>query len=133
MTTRPSSKRELFVVTLYRMLTEAESDNHQASSPFHQICSFLPHGRAFRIHQRDKFEEKILRHYFRGQKGLTSFQRQLNIYGFKLITQNTVDEGAYFHPYFVRGRPDLLLMIHPRKRVKQGSGTGLAITSTSIY
>jgi hypothetical protein len=38
---------------------------------------------------------------------LTSFQRQLNLYGFRRITKGC-DQGAYFHPKFHRGRKDLL-------------------------
>lgn len=38
---------------------------------------------------------------------MTSFQRQLNLYGFRRLTKGD-DQGAYFHPKFQRGRKDLL-------------------------
>jgi HSF-type DNA-binding len=38
---------------------------------------------------------------------LTSFQRQLNLYGFRRISKGD-DHGAYFHPSFQRGREDLV-------------------------
>jgi len=38
---------------------------------------------------------------------VTSFQRQLNLYGFRRITKGD-DFGAYFHPHFIRGRDDLV-------------------------
>ena len=41
---------------------------------------------------------------------LTSFQRQLNLYGFRRITKGD-DHGAYFHPNFQRGRKDLVANI----------------------
>lgn len=41
---------------------------------------------------------------------LTSFQRQLNLYGFRRITKGT-DMGAYFHPQFRKDRPDLVARI----------------------
>lgn len=41
---------------------------------------------------------------------LTSFQRQLNLYGFRRITKGA-DMGAYFHPQFRKDRPDLVARI----------------------
>jgi hypothetical protein len=45
--------------------------------------------------------------YFSEDTKLTSFQRQLNLYGFRRITKGD-DHGAYFHPNFQRGRRDLI-------------------------
>lgn len=41
---------------------------------------------------------------------MTSFQRQLNLYGFRRITKGE-NQGTYFHPKFQRGRKDLLMEI----------------------
>jgi len=52
---------------------------------------------------------------------LTSFQRQLALYGFVRITRKDhPDRGAYYHELFLRGRPDLISRLF-RTRVK---GTG---------
>jgi hypothetical protein len=59
------------------------------------------------------------------QTKLTSFQRQLNIYGFSRITTGP-DRDCYHHPRFLRGRPGLCRSID-RQRVK-GNGTRRANT-----
>lgn len=38
---------------------------------------------------------------------MTSFQRQLNLYGFRRVTKGE-DTGSYYHPKFQRGRRDLI-------------------------
>lgn len=60
----------------------------------------------------------FLRRYFRQSK-LTSFQRQVNLYGFRRLTAGP-DRGGYYHEMFLRGRPDLNKKLI-RVRVK---GTG---------
>lgn len=84
---------------LHRMLLEIEKDGNA------HIISFFPHGRAFGIHDTDKFEEKIMPKYFK-QSRLSSFQRQLNLYGFTRIVSGP-DCGGYYHELFLKGRPAL--------------------------
>ena len=57
----------------------------------------------------------LLCRYFKQSK-MTSFQRQLNLYGFMRKTDGT-DRGSYYHELFLRGRPDLA-KIMVRTRVK---------------
>lgn len=98
-----------FPEKLYNMLTaEVES----------ALVSWLPHGRAFIIRKPKAFAAEIMPKYFRQSK-LTSFQRQLNLYAFRRITQG-IDSGAYYHELFLRGRPQLCLRMN-RQKVK---GTG---------
>jgi len=56
--------------------------------------------------------------YFKQSK-LTSFQRQLNLYGFLRVASGR-DRGAYYHPLFLRGRPDICKVML-RTRVKGGA------------
>lgn len=82
------------------------------------VVSWLSHGRAFIVRKPKAFTNEIMPGYFRQSK-LTSFQRQLNLYGFRRITQGK-DAGAYYHELFLRGRPKLCMRMQ-RQKVK---GTG---------
>lgn len=74
------------------------------------------------VHKPAEFVKKVLPVYFRQSK-ITSFQRQLNLYGFRRITHGP-DNGAYYHCLFLRGRPKLL---NGMIRVKiKGTGTKAA-------
>lgn len=50
--------------------------------------------------------------YFR-QKKFSSFTRQLNMYGFEKVS-NGSDKGAFSHPDFQRGKPELCTRIVAR-------------------
>jgi len=87
---------QAFARKLYDIL-EAESRD---------IITWNSSGNAFIIANLDLFRDYILMKYFRHQK-FPSFQRQLNLYGFRKIARGP-DTGAYAHKYFIRQRPDLL-------------------------
>ncbi|CAM9521994.1 unnamed protein product, partial [Heterosigma akashiwo] len=63
-------------------------------------------GNAFFVRQVDEFLNEILPKYFKQSK-FASFQRQLNLYGFRKVTKGP-DSGAYAHRYFLRGQEQLL-------------------------
>lgn len=94
---------------LHMMLTELESDARHTN-----IVSFLPHGRAFRVHNKERFIAEILPKYFGGQGKWTSFLRQLKLYGFLRVGTgpDKVSFWACCHSIFA-----LLLRLLTHKRV----------------
>jgi hypothetical protein len=93
-------KSETFPGKLYRLMAHAEmvGDTH--------IVSFTPDGLSFKIHDTVAFMKDVSSNYFH-QSQFLSFARQLNLYGFERILIGP-NFGAYAHPSFQRGRPELL-------------------------
>ena len=97
---------EPFPEKLHRLLTETGVAGHS------DIISFIQDGKAFAIHKPDKFFRDIVPEYFK-QSRLSSFKRQLNLYGFEIITGG-LSRGGYFHKSFQKDRPDLCRQIKRR-------------------
>ena len=89
------------------------------------IVGWKENGIEFQVRDQQMFTEVVLPHHFK-HSNFTSFQRQLNLYGFRRSRET--DKGSYFHPQFQRGQKHLALQI---KRLLQGSevaaGEGEAI------
>ena len=104
------NRKLVFPQVLYQLLEKSEQEG------FTSIISWLPENRGFKVHEREEFVSSVLPHYFKQTK-IKSFHRQLNIYGFERINHGR-DVGAYRHPFFVRGRPELIDQIErlPVKR-----------------
>lgn len=101
-----------FPEKLHRMLEAVEREGNS------DVVSFFSHGRAFAIHKPRRFVLEIMARFFR-QTRLTSFQRQLNLYGFRRISQGP-DNGGYYHELFLKGRPGLCVNMK-RTKVKGSS------------
>jgi hypothetical protein len=84
-----------------------------------EVFGWLSNGQSFGIFDQARFAE-ILPVYFKHKK-LSSFQRQLNLYGFRRDKQ----QSSYIHPKFQRGRRDLLSLIRrlPNKSAQQNKET----------
>ena len=83
----PRAKKEpTFIAKLHSILS---------NPAFEDIVSWLPHGRAWRVHQRRAFEEQVIPLYFRHGK-YSSFMRQVNGWGFQRIYQGP-DYNGYYH------------------------------------
>jgi len=97
----PPSKRRggvsmSFPIKLHAILDQVEEDG------LSHVISWQPHGRCFLIHKPKEFTDYVMPKYFRQSK-LTSFQRQLNLYGFSRLTIGK-DNGGYYHELFLRGK-----------------------------
>lgn len=124
--------REYFPVKLHFVLEEVEKEGLSS------VISWQPHGRCFLVREQERFVQEMLPLWFR-QTRYASFQRQLNLYGFKRLTtgkyipqnlkilpmrvlnQNSLiigrDKGAYYHPCFLRGKRHLAYQI-TRAKIK---------------
>jgi hypothetical protein len=81
------------------------------SEPFNiDAITWLPHGKAFIIINRQKFSDQILPKYFRKTK-FTSFTRKLNRWNFTRVTRGP-ELGAYYHEFFQRGNEALCTQMY---------------------
>jgi hypothetical protein len=103
-----------------------------ARSGTEHIVSWLPgEGNSFRIHIPKDFASHILPKFFEKIK-FRSFQRQLNIYGFRRISDRTSpDYGAYYHEFFVRNKSHLCLQMQ-RQRIKGTKNSSSRMSFLSI-
>ena len=88
---------------------------------FEHIISWMPHGRAWNLHNRDLFQTEVAPRYFYQEK-FASFTRQVTGWGFKRLTKQGADFNAYYHQCFLRERPDLVVLI---KRVPNNLGRSM--------
>ena len=102
------TENDPFPVKLYDLL--------EKTNP--RVVSWLPDGNGFTIHDPHVMCAQVLPRFFRHDR-LPSFQRQLNLYGFRRVVKGA-ETGAYRHTLFLRGRPDLLSGIR-RPRVRKAS------------
>ena len=98
----PTTAQASFPLKLQRILDRAEATGNK------DVISWQEHGRAFLVHDAERFVSEVVSKYF-SQTKYSSFQRQLHMYNFKRITGLGRDKGAYHHPKFQRGNPDLCL------------------------
>jgi len=86
-----------FLVRLRVMLNDASRDGNES------VVTWMPHGKAFMIHDRNYFSNSIMPNYFKSK--FTSFRQALRNHGFAQMGGNSWDEGAYYHKLFLRDEP----------------------------
>ncbi|KAL3923987.1 MAG: hypothetical protein SGILL_001325 [Bacillariaceae sp.] len=101
-------KGSTYLPSLHMMLEESEPKGFAA------VVSWQPHGRSFKVHDKQRFENDIRKFlallysmpkYFQGK--LISFTRALISWGFLRLTLGK-DRGSWYHRFFVRGATDLI-------------------------
>ncbi|KAH9139737.1 hypothetical protein AeRB84_015999 [Aphanomyces euteiches] len=104
-----------FLRSLYRML-EVEDPS---------VICWTVDGCAIQILSERRLETEILRKYFNHEKA-SSFQRQLNNFGFRKWTKTQSHVCTFSHPCFLRHRPELLPQVL-RKSPRSASNTPKAM------
>lgn len=92
---RRSLSETIFPMKLYEIL---------ANPDFREAISWMPHGRSWKVLQKDKFMAHICPQYF-AQTRYESFVRQVNGWGFKRMRREGPDRGSYYHDHFIMGCP----------------------------
>ena len=120
---------EPFPERLHRLLLEVEAAGRS------DVISFIAGGRAFAIHKPTVFFKDIVPHYFR-QSRLSSFKRQLNLYGFELISTGAA-RGGYFHQLFRKDKPELCrgmrrTINNPQKKVAPSECPSTAVKDEAV-
>ncbi|KAG7381974.1 hypothetical protein PHYBOEH_010678 [Phytophthora boehmeriae] len=80
------------------------------------IISWSHQGTAFQIRQPEELADKILPKYFKHNK-VSSFQRQLNYFGFKKWTKTQTNICTFSHPFFLQADKDMMKLIKRKERV----------------
>ncbi|KAL7477761.1 hypothetical protein ACHAW6_003556 [Cyclotella cf. meneghiniana] len=86
-----------FPAKLHRMISDPTNS---------QAIQWQPHGRAWRVIDKDLLVEVVIPKYF-VQTKYESFTRQLSGWGFKRLHQTGPDYRCYYHECFLRGLPHL--------------------------
>lgn len=94
-----------FPARLHRMLSDAA-----ALDQYSDIITWMPHGRAWKILDRNRLVSEVLPKYYVCKK-YESFGRQLNGWGFKRLHRTGTDFGCYYHECFLKDMPELTCLI----------------------
>ncbi|KAI6661475.1 Heat shock factor protein 1-like isoform X2 [Oopsacas minuta] len=112
-----------FLFKLWKVL-EAEE--------YAQFISWSKNGNSFIIYDQNQFSQVVLPNFFK-HSHFTSFVRQLNMYGFRKLTNMTYTSNTpgqesmeFHHPHFIKGHPSML------EYVKRKSPSSLRIGNRTI-
>ncbi|OQS01268.1 HSF-type DNA-binding protein [Achlya hypogyna] len=105
----PVKKRNVGVPKFLRFLYEILEKEDKS------IISWSHKGTAFQIRKPEALSNGILPRYFKHNK-VSSFQRQLNYFGFKKWTKTQTVVCTFSHPNFVHHKPENIKLIKRKER-----------------
>jgi len=105
----PVKKRNVGIPKFLRFLYEILEKEDKS------IITWSHKGTAFQIRKPDALSKGILPRYFKHNK-VSSFQRQLNYFGFKKWTKTQTVVCTFSHPYFLRYKPESIKLIKRKER-----------------
>jgi len=95
----------------------------------YDCCGWNDEGTIIKIHDEDIFTSRVLPNYFKHTQ-LSSFVRQLNMYDFHKIGQETVNK-SFQHVFFLRGRKDLLVHVKRKRNDQLKGGIGASSSASA--
>uniref|UniRef100_A0A8C7VIT6 Heat shock transcription factor 1a n=1 Tax=Oncorhynchus mykiss TaxID=8022 RepID=A0A8C7VIT6_ONCMY len=95
-----------FLMKLWTLIEDPDTD---------PLICWSPNGNSFHVFDQGQFSKDVLPKYFK-HSNMTSFVRQLNMYGFRKVVhieqgglvKPEKDDMEFQHPYFIRGQEPLL-------------------------
>uniref|UniRef100_A0A674DMZ1 Heat shock transcription factor 1 n=1 Tax=Salmo trutta TaxID=8032 RepID=A0A674DMZ1_SALTR len=95
-----------FLTKLWTLIEDPDTD---------PLICWSPNGNSFHVFDQGQFSKEVLPKYFK-HNNMTSFVRQLNMYGFRKVVhieqgglvKPEKDDMEFQHPYFIRGQEPLL-------------------------
>jgi hypothetical protein len=107
----PQNAITAFLAKLWALVNDISCD---------ELIAWDPSGNSFHVYDQSRFAREILPRYFK-HNNFASFIRQLNMYGFRKISniehgslKNERDDIEFAHPSFIRGQDTMLEFIKRR-------------------
>lgn len=95
---------------------EGTSPNRVPDMPI----SWLPTGKAFKVHDKERFVKEVMPSFF-GTQSFKTFQRNLNLWGFTRVSKGP-QKDVCSHPLFLKGFPAVCQSM--KRIVLKGTGRG---------
>ena len=123
-----SSVQLRFPSKLYLVLDQCEyyhheqqkNNNHNQEAILPPPISWLPDGKSFKIHDKERFATEIMPSFF-GTQSFKTFQRNLNLWDFTWISKGP-HKDVCSHPLFLKGFPSICQSM--KRIVLKGTGRG---------
>jgi len=101
-------------------LAGCAAEGKSTSSVQDMPISWLPCGKAFKVHDKERFVREIMPSFF-GTQSFKTFQRNLNLWGFTRVSKGP-QKDVCSHPLFLKGFPAVCQSM--KRIVLKGTGRG---------